>query len=224
MNRVKNIETSEAGGHITVFDCGCAETIASECGLSSGLETGGILLGKRIVSAGRDIFVIRVTSGPGKRSVRRPTSFAPDMDHYNGLLLRHARESGYEYLGEWHKHPKGFETTSFTDLGQARKIFAEEGRDYMICPIVIEKKGMAARGALKRGGLRIGPYIMNIYFIARGMCDFTLINGMVAHANSAAWRKFYGRPEGGNESGVNFQKHKRCQYSTANNVRSQKYI
>lgn len=171
----------------------CVETIMEECDRTPDTETGGILLGKKTVSAGRNIYIVQMTSGPGKDCRKTTVSFAPDMSHYNSLLVHYEKTFGMQYLGEWHKHPAGFERTSGIDLLQARKIFREEDRCSMLCPIVFCSRNLSGReaGDGKAENIEFGRYRMKIFHIQSEMDDFEVIPGRVVHRNTSVFRNAF---------------------------------
>jgi integrative and conjugative element protein (TIGR02256 family) len=169
------------------FSTECINKISEECKNSPDTETGGILLGRKISSPSGEIYFIAKTSGPGANCHKGRAVFKPDIDHYNKLLVEYGKSHGFEYLGEWHKHPKGFETTSMTDLDQVIKIFREEDRNIMICPIIVEKNSVSS---IERSSVEFGNFRMNIFYISAGMKKFQKAKGFFAHNNNAIYKKF----------------------------------
>ncbi|HPG57897.1 MAG TPA: hypothetical protein PKW98_08760 [Candidatus Wallbacteria bacterium] len=171
-------------------------TIKKESEKSPRTETGGILLGRRFDFDSRVLIIVYATSGPGPRAFKTPIAFAPDIDHYNGLLIDGKKRLGLDYLGEWHKHPAGFEGTSLADLDQVKKILAEEDRDFMVCPIVFEKtKRKAASGGAKPNARRLdfGRFAINVFYFSRGSKTVKIIPPKAIHRNSAVYRKLVGK-------------------------------
>lgn len=97
------------------------------------LETGGMILGKVCSGeSGRSLVVTQVT-GPGPKGKLEHCGFRPDVEYYRQVR----REYGHlEYLGEWHKHPRGWARYSEQDLGQARQILSQEDMSELVCPIL----------------------------------------------------------------------------------------
>lgn len=183
-----------------IFSGEVIDAIKNECMSSPGTETGGILLGNVIEAAGRKLLLIKATSGPGPAAVKKPAMLAPDIDYYNSLLIDAVNNRGFEYIGEWHKHPAGFESTSYTDLNQVKKIFVEEGRDFMLCPIVIKEPSAASSKFKGRGGpcglkIKFSEFVMNSYYICRTMIGFDAVKSIVAHANTALYRNLFQKPD-----------------------------
>lgn len=84
-------------------------------------ETGGLLLGRR--SGGR--ILVCVATGPGEGSERGRSYFRTDGEEA-ARQYRHFRDCyGFDYLGEWHKHPQGCAEPSFTDRRQVAEILEE---------------------------------------------------------------------------------------------------
>jgi len=156
-------------------------------------ETGGILLGRKYEMANHIVFVVFHTSGPGPRAFKTPIALIPDIDYYNEMLVRGRKTGGLDYLGEWHKHPAGFENTSLTDLEQVKKIFAEEERDFMLCPIIFEK----LPAAKTRRGVHLpddanlfacGKFAIKVFYFSRSSKKMDTIRPKTIHRNSAAYK------------------------------------
>ena len=63
-------------------------------------ETGGILVGANV---GKDIRVSGA-SDPGPNADRSPTHFLRDTEYCRQFLETRYKESGADYVGEWHTH------------------------------------------------------------------------------------------------------------------------
>ena len=169
--------------------------IKAESEKSPYTETGGILLGRKYEMATQIIFVVFHTSGPGPRAFKTPIALVPDIDYYNEMLINGRNSGGLDYLGEWHKHPAGFENTSLADLEQVNKIFTEEERDFMICPIVFEKLP-AAKGRRTSPHLPVdkdmftcGRFAIKVFYFSRGSKKMDAIIPQNIHKNSAFYKK-----------------------------------
>ena len=101
------------------------------------LETGGVLLGTSEEMEGGllEIQVKRAT-GPGGKAEHRPGLFRPQMEHYRKRVAFYRDKKGWDYLGEWHKHPGRFGSLSGIDLKTAGEICASEGWPFLLLPIV----------------------------------------------------------------------------------------
>lgn len=125
------------------------QRIQAYCASSTDLETGGLLVGRRIQVEGKPFIVAIFAGGPGPQADRRSDEFAPDSEAQQ-LELEQVRASWQEsgikidYLGTWHKHPAHFKQLSSGDIRQAHEILADA--DYcltwneLILPIVIVSK------------------------------------------------------------------------------------
>jgi integrative and conjugative element protein (TIGR02256 family) len=89
--------------------------IQSESRTSGEVETGGVLVGKRIKGVG---VVVTDASGPGPKSIRRRCEFRRDVAYCQEFLECSARKHGDAglYVGEWHYHPHGLTCPSNQDL------------------------------------------------------------------------------------------------------------
>lgn len=174
-----------------IFSPETLQAIKRESDGSPHAETGGILLGRRFDHNGGSLIVVYATSGPGPAAFKTPFAFAPDIDHYNRLLIKGKKAFNLDYIGEWHKHPAGYENTSLADLEQVKKIFAEEDREFMVCPIVFEKpRGKKRIGPFhsRKARLDFGRLAINVFFFSRGSRVIKTIPPKVMHKNSAMYR------------------------------------
>lgn len=97
------------------------------------LETGGMLLGKICdADSGRSLVVTQVT-GPGPKGKHEACGFRPDVAFYRKMRKKYTQ---LDYLGEWHKHPRGCACYSQQDLGQALSIVSQEQVSEFVCPIL----------------------------------------------------------------------------------------
>lgn len=85
-------------------------------------ETGGVLLGHRLLSDGLGARVRHVV-GPGLAAVHEPQRFEPD---YEWQATRVGElwtdDESLEYLGDWHTHPGGSTAMSPLDCAALRAI------------------------------------------------------------------------------------------------------
>lgn len=91
---------------------------------SSESETGGILLGHDI---GKDIEITEASdAGPNAQASR--THFLRDTAYCREFLQRKYKETGADYVGEWHSHVVPLKSLSSGDLGTLVGILID--RDY----------------------------------------------------------------------------------------------
>ena len=85
------------------------------------LETGGVLLGRWVETQGA---IVTQMIGPGPRAKHSRTSFEPDYEFQEAEIAKaHASLGlGYEYLGDWHSHPRGPLSPSGRDVRVLHKI------------------------------------------------------------------------------------------------------
>jgi hypothetical protein len=103
-----------------------------------GHETGGILIGRRLVDQPDTVLII-IATGPGEHAVRTPVEFSPDVQYVNRQLsAARAIYSDSDYIGTWHKHPSTYRTFSPGDVYTAHAIFSDPSYvvDEIINPIV----------------------------------------------------------------------------------------
>ncbi|MCB0209618.1 MAG: Mov34/MPN/PAD-1 family protein [Anaerolineae bacterium] len=109
---------------------------------SSGEETGGILVGRRL--DGQRILVV-AASGPGPQATHRAHMFSPDVAFANRKLdeLRDTYP-GTDYLGVWHKHPATLDHPSRGDEAQIVEMFADPDYGHLeelLAPITLIRQG-----------------------------------------------------------------------------------
>ncbi len=111
--------------------------IVDESERSGGVETGGALIGswERGVDGSVNIHVERAT-GPGPDATHEPGLFKPNLDYYRYRLGYYRQFGKWDYLGEWHKHPGGFDSLSMTDIDTARGLMRDEGWPLLLLPII----------------------------------------------------------------------------------------
>lgn len=104
------------------------QAIASETVNSPEVETGGLLIGRRIYHKGTPLIVVLHASGPGRSADRQVLQFAPDHERLQRELEEWRSRFatyGVDYIGEWHKHPPEIPHLSRGDVQQARRILAD---------------------------------------------------------------------------------------------------
>jgi integrative and conjugative element protein (TIGR02256 family) len=76
-------------------------TIARECSLVDGVETGGILVGYET----RKGLVISHATGPGPKAIQTECSLELDVQYISRELRRFETSLPIGYQGNWHSHP-----------------------------------------------------------------------------------------------------------------------
>lgn len=91
------------------------EWVEDEAGRAFPNETGGVLMGWHRPE--RDEFVVVHAVGPGSGSVHESHRFEPDNRHHVEAVGDVYQRSGRKvtYLGDWHTHPLGTTSLSWTD-------------------------------------------------------------------------------------------------------------
>ncbi len=91
-----------------------------ECQKSSGIETGGVLIGT--YNKNHDHASVLEVTGPPPDSKRGPTTFERGTQGVAAYLGKLFREKKYYYLGEWHFHPNAAPDPSSVDRKQLEEI------------------------------------------------------------------------------------------------------
>ncbi|AKD02121.1 ThiF family adenylyltransferase [Pontibacter korlensis] len=102
-------------------------------------EYGGLLMGSYSDDFSEALVFDVILPSKFKSS---PTSFVPDTDELNKKLNKYGKEhdSGVEYLGEWHSHPKGSGQYSPQDFASLKKV-AEAGSVAVANPLLLIASG-----------------------------------------------------------------------------------
>lgn len=118
------------------------QVIASETADSLEVETGGLLVGRRVYYKNSPLIVVLHASGPGRAADRQTLQFAPDHKALQAALEKwrsHFSQYDADYVGEWHKHPPELPHPSRGDVQQARRILADSSYKlpdgYLLLPI-----------------------------------------------------------------------------------------
>jgi integrative and conjugative element protein (TIGR02256 family) len=104
------------------------QRIQDEACESPGRETGGILVGRMFRLPDGLHLVIVAASGPGANADRRSHTYAPDTVARQRELeawRQHYAAYQVDYVGEWHKHPPGFQQPSSGDTLQVVEILSD---------------------------------------------------------------------------------------------------
>jgi integrative and conjugative element protein (TIGR02256 family) len=107
---------------------------------SDGKETGGIVLGFNV---GKDIQVTDV-SGPGPNADRSPTHCLRDTGYCREFLAEHYKQTGADYVGEWHSHVINVRSLSMGDIGTLVRILVDPDYDFVtfaVFLVIVDRKG-----------------------------------------------------------------------------------
>jgi len=100
---------------------------------STGHETGGILVG---FNQGRDIIITEVSDAGPKAETSRH-HFLRDTDYCRGFLTERYKETGADYVGEWHSHVVSLHRLSGGDLNTLAGIFIDPDYDFSSFAVVL---------------------------------------------------------------------------------------
>lgn len=95
--------------------------IMSECKSSHNIETGGILIGKRLPG----FMVVIFALGPGIKARRTRNRFSPDIQWQQAILEKLFNRHGVNYVGSYHFHPENDCLPSRLDLKVARQVVSD---------------------------------------------------------------------------------------------------
>ena len=131
-------------------------------------ETGGLLMGEKIVIENNYAVLIKKATGPGTMSQHSAHSFEPDVKFYQNEMKTELYRNGISYLGEWHKHPGTFNVPSQTDLNTMKEITREDATKDVIA-VITTRPHMNGNGVL--------PEFVDtsFYYYQRGMENFVPI-------------------------------------------------
>ncbi|MDR1508693.1 MAG: ThiF family adenylyltransferase [Synergistaceae bacterium] len=125
-----------------IFSEEAKEAICRESLAVSDVETGGALIGNwERETDGTLIIHVERASGPGADATRQPALFSPALGYYRARVNYYRETRGWEYVGEWHKHPGNFGSLSATDIDTAKSLIHDEGWPLLLLPIVTRKDG-----------------------------------------------------------------------------------
>ncbi|MEI8195847.1 MAG: Mov34/MPN/PAD-1 family protein [Phycisphaerae bacterium] len=104
--------------------------------LAFDVETGGILVGAK---AGEGAILVTHATPPGPKAVHNAVYFQRDVAFQQAALNGLHQRYGVQYLGEWHKHPRGLPVPSGGDLQGVKELLSDPdyGVDAILFPIVI---------------------------------------------------------------------------------------
>ncbi|GHS92363.1 hypothetical protein AGMMS50276_00060 [Synergistales bacterium] len=101
------------------------------------LETGGALIGAWERKPDGSLLInVERASGPGEGAERKSALFSPELSHYRNRVGYYRKTRGWEYLGEWHKHPGSFSSLSATDIKTAEGLISDEGWPLLLLPVI----------------------------------------------------------------------------------------
>lgn len=101
-------------------------------------ETGGALIGVwgRSMNDGSINICVERATGSGPFADKEHAMFSPNLEYYRTRVGWYRKNMGWDYLGEWHKHPGSFDTLSSTDIKTADMLIRDEGWPMLLLPIV----------------------------------------------------------------------------------------
>ena len=102
------------------------ESIRTEALKYGQFETGGLLLGEKIIVKDDYTLLVKKATGPGKNSEHGAHYFKPNNDYYKDVMLKELYRNSLIYVGEWHQHPGMFDQPSCTDLGTMKEITKDD--------------------------------------------------------------------------------------------------
>ncbi len=94
-----------------------AQIERSIANIETGIETGGILLGR----SSESLVDVTIAGGPGPNAVHRSDFFLRDLAHSQELADRAWTSHRAVWLGEWHTHPNTGLEPSTADLATYRQ-------------------------------------------------------------------------------------------------------
>lgn len=142
-------------------------SIVEECASFPEVETGGILIGKRL----HENLVIPFALGSGPKAKRSWTRYSPDFEWQQEALDKLFGRYLVNYVGSFHRHPGSFCRPSSIDRKTAREIISSPDWNVpeAIFPIII----------IKGGRIKLFPY-----YLSRDSKDFQPIPWqIVSHKN-----------------------------------------
>jgi integrative and conjugative element protein (TIGR02256 family) len=150
------------------IDADALESIRKETLKFGQFETGGLLLGEKIMVKNDYSIILKKATGPGENSEHGTHYFKPNRDYYKKVLLQELYRNSIIYLGEWHKHPGSFDQPSCTDLETMKEITEDENSKDVLA-IIATTPDYDDRKVLN------GLVHFGFYYYQRGMSDFVEI-------------------------------------------------
>jgi integrative and conjugative element protein (TIGR02256 family) len=113
--------------------------VVEECTAFPEVETGGILVGKKI--GGQNI-VVPFALGSGPKAKRSWTRFTPDVDWQQEALEKLFNRYQVNYVGSFHRHPGCYRQPSSLDAKTAQEIISSPdwAVSEAVFPIIIFKR------------------------------------------------------------------------------------
>lgn len=143
------------------------QAIERECLAHQATETGGVLVGRRL--GGEIIVPFVIPAGPA--AMQCTTRFRPDAAWQQTLLDYLFERFGLDYVGDYHRHPGGFDRPSVQDRETARHIVTDREWDKVeaLFPIaVLDGNRMRLRSYLMT---RVDTEFMEIGMTVVPDCD-----------------------------------------------------
>ncbi len=135
----KTLQSNEAScTNITVeFSKEALGRMARESLREQERETGGVLVGSwQRGFDGSIVIKVQRAGGPGMDTVQKPALFRPDLKSYRNRVDYYRENNGWDYVGEWHKHPGSYEKMSLIDEKTAEELLVSEGWPFLLLPII----------------------------------------------------------------------------------------
>lgn len=133
--------------HLVISQSVC-EFIEAAVQDSSGLETGGILMGP--ASPDPNTVIVTKASGAGPNAKRSPGAFIRDTAYCSLVLRNHYERFGVDYVGEWHSHLGGPPGPSAGDLATLMAIMRDPDYQFqafaMLLAVVLRRRGVRPPG------------------------------------------------------------------------------
>ena len=141
------------------------ECIRSEAIKYGQYETGGLLMGEKIMLKDDYSIFLKKATGPGSMSEHGTHYFKPNLDFYKDEMSKELYRNGLIYIGEWHKHPGMFDEPSCTDLETMKQITEDDNTKDVVAII-------ATTPHIDERDITGEIVQINFYYYQRGMSDF----------------------------------------------------
>lgn len=120
-----------------VFSDEAKRAMVLEAVNSPDTETGGALIGtwEKSADGALKISVERAT-GAGNEATKAAAMFSPHLGYYRSRVGYYRENYGWDYVGEWHKHPGQMDSLSYIDIKTADTLIESEGWPFLVLPVV----------------------------------------------------------------------------------------
>lgn len=121
-------------------------------------ETGGVLVGCRVTYDSKPFLVVVAASGAGSKADRQLYTYAPEVEALQQALDQVCQDYlqkgvRVDYIGEWHKHPKGMTYLSREDIKQGQTILTDPDYNLEYGEIILPIATLAGKNSLSFGWL-----------------------------------------------------------------------